>query len=121
MFEPTFAFVFVLVLGFVSVLYVCLHVCSIAKNHCNGFAAFLSIAKRSCNGFASLRGGPAMACARCVKHPRNSDFFCQGCPQLFCITAKRCRNDVAALRRGPAMVLFCCIARGSCNAVALGF
>ena len=51
--------------------------------------------------------GPAMVCARCVKHRRNSDLFhCQGCPQLFCSVAKRCRNVFAALRGVPAMVLF---------------
>ena len=43
------------------------------------------------------------------------------CPQLFYSIAKRCRNGFAALRGGPAMVLPCCIARGSCNAVAWVF
>ncbi len=57
-----------------------------------------------------------MVGARCVKHPRNSNFFhCQGCPQLICGIVKRCRNGFAALRGGPARVLFDCIVRGSCN------
>jgi len=69
-----------------------------------------------------LRGGPAIICARRVKHRRNSEYFpCQGCLQLFCSIARRYRNGFAALRGGPAMVLLCCTVRESCNAVACGF